>query len=477
FHKAGELLEDFDTAVEVETLAQLLDFELSEDRYRVIRETIPVRSVSDLLTRLDAAERLFRVPVDSGSDDDEQETPVAEYEILSGLPDDSRVDNPPNVLVELEVFDRVADQPDKDAGAGDTDSAADAESADETDELGPRVELVAMESDLDEGVRLFLAAAGDLALPEKSEREELSSLQSEIRAFDWRIHQNPRWGARANRNNEQRRLEQSLSQWMNEPNPSLDGKSPIEAAKDANNLVRVAACVQKMDAVANRMNLNPKLQDVRSRLGIPAPSAMELDESQSVTTLPFLRLFRLQPERLTDQQVTEVVGRLSIIGHVRLMELFVEEMAKRPQADSLLSATKLHLMRATFARQNNDVERQAECFEAARNAVQNDKDAFRLRLEIDIRELSFRLDNPHDPQLRGLLAGLRDRYFRKIPEIAGIIRSELESSGCEHLLDVLDVPPHAGTQGGRLWTPGSGDAAETAGTGSRLWVPGQGQDG
>ena len=84
--------------------------------------------------------------------------------------------------------------------------------------------------------------------------------------------------------------------------------------------------------------------------------------------------------------------------------------------------------------------------------VQSDnQDAFRTKLELDIRELSFRLDDPTDPELPALLTSIRERYFVKIPEIEEVIREELVNSGCTHLLDQLQ-PATAGAGGG-LWTP------------------------
>ena len=102
-------------------------------------------------------------------------------------------------------------------------------------------------------------------------------------------------------------------------------------------------------------------------------------------------------------------------------------------------------------------------------SVEDDPDAFRTKLELDIRELSCRLDNPTDSELPSLLVSIRDRYFVKIPEIEEVIREELASSGCSHLLDELEAAPAGAAKAG-VWTP---EAEKPSGEVSKLWVPGQ----
>ena len=88
-------------------------------------------------------------------------------------------------------------------------------------------------------------------------------------------------------------------------------------------------------------------------------------------------------------------------------------------------------------------------------------------LELDIRELSCRLDDPEDPILPNLLGQIRDRYFTKIPEIEEVIREELSNSGCPQLLDQL--APAIVTSAGAAASTGAGDDGQR----SKLWLPGQ----
>ncbi|MEO1984267.1 MAG: tetratricopeptide repeat protein, partial [Fuerstiella sp.] len=140
-HKAADLIDDFDTAVETEALAQLLDLEVGKDGYAVVQASVPVESVSQLLTSLDADSRLVRMPANPNDENAETARVAAEYELLADpLPDEVDPDNLPDVLADITVYD-----------------------ADESSEADPQVLIVALDDDIKEATALFHDVAGDLA--------------------------------------------------------------------------------------------------------------------------------------------------------------------------------------------------------------------------------------------------------------------------------------------------------------------------
>ncbi|MEQ9410553.1 MAG: tetratricopeptide repeat protein [Fuerstiella sp.] len=447
-HKAAELIDDYDTAVETEALAQLLELDTSEASYGIVQVMIPVESVSALLTALDADRRFARVQSSEEETLEDGGRVAAEFELLTEpLAENPDRNNLPDVVADITVIDSDAD------------------------ETGPRVLLVALDDDIDSATTAFRAAAGELAkpLPDDAQPTQLSRMPSTCRMFDWKIHHAEAFGSSHYRQLDRKRLQQALDKWVETPLVTIGNVSPAECAKDANNLVRVGASVLLLDVTCNRMGYDPELSEVRSRLGVPAPKPLEADESRSVTSLPLLQFGRLNESELTDDQVIEFANRITLVRHLLLLERAIEELVKRPEALERFSPMRAHLLRATIAREKDELKRASQCFADARDAVEDDAEAFRTRLELDIRELSCRLDNPEDPELPELLATIRDRYFVKIPEIEEVIREELVSSGCEHLLDQLE-PSAAGASGQGLWTPG---ADKPAGEASKLWVPGQ----
>lgn len=449
-HKAADLIDDYDTAVETETLAQLLDFDVAgDDSYGVVQQTINVKSLSELLTVLDADSRFARV---QSSDDDAARDGgrvVAEYELLTHeIPEGGDLELIPDVVADVTIIE--------------PESSSDGE---------PGALIVALDTDIDAALEAFRDVCGELALPADDDDKpvKLSQMPQICRAFDWKIHHADEIGASQYRTLNKNRLTAALSEWLDQPMKALNNESPTEAAKDANNLVQVGAAVLTLEVICNRMGYDPDLSEVRSRLGIPSPKPLEIDEQQSITSLPPIQFGRVTISDLTDEQVIDFVNRVTLLRHQLLLEQAIEELISRPEALKKFPAMRAHLLRASVARENNDLALASQCFADARESVDDDPDAFRTKLELDIRELSCRLDDPSDPELSKLLASLRDRYFLKIPEIEDVIREELANSGCSHLLDELEAAP-AGAGKGGVWTP---SADKPTGEASKLWVPGQ----
>ena len=449
-HKAAELIDEYDSAVEAQALAQLLDLEVSEEGYGVVQQAVPVHSVSALLTALDNDARFARVQSSEAEEQGDGSRIAAEYELLTeALADKLDPNNLPDVVADVTVLDH-----------------------DGSNNGTPRVLIVALDSEIDAAAAAFREMAGELASdPEDSDRSQLSRMPRPCRLFDWKIHHADKLGASHFRSLDRIRLADALQQWLESPLESLSGSSPLEFAKDANNLVKVAGSVVVLDVICNRMGYDPDLSDIRSRLGIPAPSPIEPETGQSITSLPLLQFGRLTAEKLTDEQVIEFANRITLVRHLRLLGIAIEELVKRPDALKKFSPMRGHLLRATVAREKNDLKLASQCFDDAREAAEDEPDAFRTRLELDIRELSCRLDNPHDPELPELLNEIRERYFIKIPEIEEVIREELINSGCDHLLSQLETASSGVGAREGLWTP-DGEKAGSEGAG-KLWVPGQ----
>lgn len=427
-HKAAELLEDFDTAAETEALAQLLDMELSEDNYAVQQVTIPVKSVSELLTKIEA-DSMFATVRDS-SDNERAERVVGEFELLNApLSGDVDPKDLPDVVADITIID-----------------------ADSDDEPGPRALVVALQQDIDAAVEAFRKVAGDLAGESAEDAPvSLSRMPQTCRLFDWKIHHAESCGSSQMRSLDRERLNAALKEWQKTPQKALGDLSPNDAAKDESNRVKLAASVMVLDVTCNRMGYDPDLSQIRSALKLPDAKPIDLSAEQSVTSLPLLQFGRLDAAKLTDDQVVEFTNRVTLVRHLLLLERATDELVKRPDALEAFTPMRAHLLRANVAREKNDLQLASKCFAAAHDAVEDQPDAFRTKLELDIRELSCRLDNPQDADLPKLLSAIRERYFVKIPEIEDVIREELSNSGCTHLLEQLET---AGAGAGKIYIPG-----------------------
>ena len=259
-HKAADLIDDYDTAVEAEALAQLLDLDVADNSYGIVQQTIPVESLSELLTALEGDSRFARV---QSSDEDETEDGgrvVAEFELLTEpLPENVDPESIPDVIADITIIE-----------------------AEGTGEEGPRALLVALDSDIEGAEDAFRDVCGELAmaLDDDVKPAQLSRMPAICRTFDWKIHHADQLGASQYRTLNRNRLTSALTTWLDEPLKSLDDESPTEAAKDANNLVKVGASVLTLDVICNRMGYDPDLSEVRNRLGVPTPKPLDNDDSQ-----------------------------------------------------------------------------------------------------------------------------------------------------------------------------------------------------
>tara|TARA_Y100000588_G_scaffold14138_2_gene15223 strand:+ start:36 stop:512 length:477 start_codon:yes stop_codon:yes gene_type:complete len=111
----------------------------------------------------------------------------------------------------------------------------------------------------------------------------------------------------------------------------------------------------------------------------------------------------------------------------------------------------------------------------ARKAAAGLEGEFERTLQLEMRELTLRLQDLEDPELRTLLDRLWNVYGSKLPQL----REELQA-----LVEAVDIVPPWTADGGTvtasgLWTPGgtgeaavTGEADEADGE-KKLWLPGQ----
>ena len=182
---------------------------------------------------------------------------------------------------------------------------------------------------------------------------------------------------------------------------------------------------------------------------------------------------RCTVSQLADNQAAELANRCSMVGLQRQTKMALEEVTRRPAAMADFGARRAWLMSSAIARSDRRYDLAFECLDKARGAIAGE-DAFRQNLELDVRELTYRLDDPDDPALIPLLHRFRDRYLHKIPEIEGVIAEQLEHAGCSHLVVELTggLATIESDSGATLWTPNQ-PATESAAASGGLWLPGQ----
>jgi len=437
FHQAASLMDDIDTAVDVEALAILLDLEVSDNRVCTMQSSRIIERPREVSDRLSAHDRF------------ERDTEASQLDSAESCQEYVRI---------------LADSPpDEDGGQQELGAAIVTANIDGAPDHHV-VTVTSREDTLEEAWALVLEAAGD-AIAEDAEVTEAtvsSSVPEAFVDFDWSVSFGDSLSAKQKRVALENRNKAALEAWLNRSQPHLDGLTPLQAADKSELQMKLAASVLVLFSIAQRLNHEIAPAEIRKRLGLPEPGGVVAGAEQAVEEIPLLRYLRLSLSDMTDGQVLQFAHRVGLIRSIDLMEAVVEELFKRPKVLEEFSPRRAHMMRATVARLRNRVETMVESFEAARKMAQDEGDSFQARLELDLRELSYRLDDPEDPGIPHLLRSMKEQYFQKVPEVADAIREELTRTGCEQLLPELDAPV--------IVT--AGEEAATSGSG-KLWLPGQ----
>jgi hypothetical protein len=461
-HHAATLLHDYDQAIEAEALAQQIDITLSTERYSTVAVRLNVRSMSEFLTRLESD------PVFKRNDTHDHEHchhpngtgHAAMMVLLSSVVTAEEVTDAsklPESIADLDLYDIL-----------DADEAAAASITD------PFLVVTATENQIDNAIVKLRGIAGDLILT--SADEEKKSVtdyeRAEARPFDRRYYC-PTGLTQKRFKSLIRSVEpQAIEAWLNLPLATLGGKSALEASKEESLKTKLGASLLVMLSVAANYDQAPDLKALRQRLNLPSRQTKEIPANAAMAAIPAMQYERLDVTKLADNQLSEFTNRCSVLGLRNQVRNGLDEILRRPAALKEFGARRAWLMRAAIARVEESDEFTFTCLENARQAVEPGGDAFRTHLELDIRELAFRLEDPADSQLKPLLHKFRDRYLHKIPEIESVIIEQLENAGCPELAAELEGGLYAvGSSSGGLWTPGAENAP--AAGGGQLWLPGQ----
>jgi len=436
-HKAASLIEDVDTAIDIEALATLLDLEVADDRICTMQSSRIVERPREVSDRLYAHDRFDRDSEESRLNSGESSQ---EYvRILADSPPDE--DGGQLELGAVIITANIDGAPDQHV-----------------------VTVTSRDETLEEAWSLVLEAAGDAiaADAEVTQATISSSVPESFVDFDWNVHFGRSLSAKQMREALEGRNKAALDGWLNRSQPQLDGLTPLQAAEKPELKMQLAASVLVLFSITQRLNHEINPAEVRERLGLAVPGKASADPRQAIEGIPLLQYLRLSLSDLSDSQVLQFAHRIGLIRSIDLMEAVVDELFRRPAALEEFSPRRAHMMRAMVARFRNRVDAMAESFEAARQMTQEEGDNFQLRLELDLKELSYRLDDPEDPGIPHLLRSMKEQYFQKVPEIENAIREELTRTGCEQLLPELDAP--------LILTAGEQSAAPSSG---KLWLPGQ----
>ena len=463
-HRSAKYSDDFDAAVEAETLAQTLGRRGNrEHTHRVVQTTFKVKVVSKLLTVLDSTPLFVRVPQPEGQAPDPRQ-PVATYRVLdkavvSGIESASfTLDSVPRVCAEIVVFARP-DQSESEAALA----------------------IIGIEGETFTDALAKLEAAGGeeiekLTAPGSTESITTNTVfEKEFLPLQFKRHFDAATPLgiirRINRDNWSKFL---TSDWPEMPLGLLGGKTPKQAAGDDSLRVPLAAWLQQIDMYADRFGLPYDVSAERAKYQLPAPAVLEINEQSNVGTLSVLQFARVPFDKLHDQQLVAAFKRAALIQHKGSLRPLLLTITERNSCHSQLDMSRVYRFLSDLGSLLMDTSEAIRWLDKERTRTVLSAEKFEHDLDCDMRELRYRLDNPHDPICASLLRRMWEHYGAKVPElrgyVTGIVSHYKITAPWMSEAGKLEGVGGAITNGG-VWTPDA--AAEKPAGEGKLWLPGQ----
>lgn len=463
-HRSAKHSDDFEAAVEAETLAQTLGRRGDrENAHRVVQATFKVKTVSKLLTVLDETPLFIRVPQPEGQAPDPRQ-PVATYRILDKQPvtgNDSAsysLESVPKVAAEIVVFASAAQ--------GQQEAA---------------LAIIGIEGDSFTDALAKLEAAGGeeiekLTAPGSNESITTNTVfEKEFLPLQFKRHFEASTPLgiirRINRDNWSKFL---TSEWPEMSLAALGGKTPKQAAGDESVRVPLAAWLQQIDMYADRFGLPFDVPAERAKYNLPPVTPLEVTEHTSVGTLSVLQFARLPFDKLSDQQLVAAFKRAALIQHKGSLRPLLLTIVERTSCHDQIDMSRVYRFLSDLGSLLMETSEAIRWLDKERSRTVSASEQFEHDLDCDMRELRYRLDDPHDATCNNLLRRMWEHYGAKVPElrsyVSGIVNHYKVSAPWMTEAGSLEGVGGAITSGG-VWTPDS--SAEKPAGESKLWLPGQ----
>lgn len=459
-HQAARLYDDFATAVECETLAQIFDRHTTKDVIDICTHEGRVESVSRLLTVLDEHPRLSRVAIPPEMAKDPN-SPVAGYQILDrpqwagGDFEQLTLEALPKLQAHISIYD-----------------------GDPAQNESPTLFLSGDRGpDLEDARGVIEAATTGLMQwrTDKPQPEVTGSIPAETQPLRWRWTLPEKTPARIRRRLRDLQWQQVLDNaWPNAPQRALGGQSPRDAAADASRKVALTASVYVLDAHCQQQQHELNLYVMLSKFGLVPLPPMEVDERTLLSGQSVMQMHRLPIERLTDAQLNAVVNRALLIHHDRFLFHVLQAALARPACEAELDLPRVHRALVELCARHG---RRSEAFhwiDVARGKTPQEGSNFEYLWNWDMTELALRLEEPDDPALKPLLDRFVNYYAPKVPQMRGYVERMLTTVGLPSPWDSVGIVTSGSVPAplsSGVWTPGAPAAAATGG--SKLWLPGQ----
>ena len=266
--------------------------------------------------------------------------------------------------------------------------------------------------------------------------------------------------------------------WLALPLGLLDGKTPVEAAKESTYTIPLLAATQIIEERIPEEVRNNVIQGLRSRLGLPTQDTITISESTDddplvvLDTYPVWRWHRFDVSKLS----TDILaGGLQIVVGMREMRAvirFAEELLTRPM-DSMPFPNRVMAFEAliTTSQAKGKFEEALLWVERAKNesTAQGIPDAAWCLHEIMLRLMQGDTGAAHDV-IQYVATKYRDdaAVMNALQEL--FVRIGMLNPDGTPSAALMQAQAEQRTENQKLWTP-EGNAPTGSVASSKLWVP------
>jgi tetratricopeptide (TPR) repeat protein len=443
-----ELESDFDAAVEVEALAQMLGEPPWGGPLDLLRVTYPLRDRDALVQAAEASELCHRV---DATDEQDEDSNAPTYVLLDRPPGQWRDDlGPEELATPLGMFELLQR---------------------DTDEHGEIVRFSEVRDDQRRPSReSFEQIAGD-AIGKPEQEETLEAAAGDPHPIQVRRE----FPERTTRQDFRRlvnldRTRYLEGSWPNQKCARLDGRTPLEAADDPRNRVPLAAMVLLFGQAFHWDNAASTLQVLRNRLGLAPAERITVDEAQA-EQLPLSRLGRLAAGELGDTALLNAFRRAAQFAVLPAVLRLGDELLRR---DTMLQRIDLGMLCAELASVSNtlyETEAALGYIERGRGLDRRyDRDLCGFW---DLQEIPLRLYALDREKVESLVRHTAEQHrddasvqqaLAQLLANFGLLRQRAPEEADE---PAIVVP--GGGQPGRIWTPEQDESRRDA---PKIWTPG-----
>lgn len=274
-----------------------------------------------------------------------------------------------------------------------------------------------------------------------------------------------------------------LNLWPQTPEPTLDGKRPVDLATDPASRIRLLAAIRYVEARLELAGMPCDANDLRQKLGLPTcdpidPSGVDLRE------LPVTQYYRVDVAKLTNEQLPEFMHRAMYYGSRNLPRKLARVLVARPELEKTQLGIDCHLILAEDASPGDEAldhlktaRSIADALKAPHSNIMLTEMNIRLmRGEVnEFRHIMQHLQQHHanEPGVQEALMDIMQRYGVMLPD--GRVALRLPRG---RKADGAADGGAAAAPASKIWTPDSGAPVAggplapppTEGK-SKLWIP------